>query len=331
MTIARPSIKLSTLRQVAPYLNMRGVSALEFFRRFGISPQVFQNPDIWVPRAACFHIANEMAAAAQDPFGGAAVGHLTDVRALGAWGELILGSTHLAQACAMAAVHTNLLHQGGEVKIITEGRTTKLIHAFNGQHGADPLQVTTASLVVLRKVPLMSGAAGAIRVHLKNPRVRGDEALEEYLGPHLKMNAEYNMIEFDRELLEIPLQPVRDGAWKTTQALKSTSEVADVLVQQIANQEHSRLAAISKKVGLSARTLQRRLEHCGIDFDALRDETRRSESFQLLASGKYTATEIAYMVGYSDPAHFTRAFKRWTGTPPSRYLSTLLQDVETLA
>ena len=71
--------------------------------------------------------------------------------------------------------------------------------------------------------------------------------------------------------------------------------------------------------------MQRRLEHCGIDFDALRDETRRSEAFALLATGKYSATEIAYMVGYSDPAHFTRAFKRWSGSPPSRYRAALQQ------
>ncbi|PRA30291.1 AraC family transcriptional regulator [Pseudomonas poae] len=321
MTHAAPAIKLSTLRQIAPYLSLRGVSPLEFFRRFGIAPQVFQNPEAWVPRAACFHIANEMAAAAQDPFGGAVVGHLTDVRSTGVWGELILGSTNLAQACAAAAVHTDLLHQGSEVKIITEGRTTRLIQHFTGQHEFDPKQVIFGTLAVLRKVPLLSGAPGAIRVHLKNPREKGDEALEEFLGPNLEMNAAYNMIEFDRELLEIPLLPVRDVAWKTTQALKSTSDAADVLAQQIADQEQSRLSAISKTIGLSVRTLQRRLEHCGIDFDALRDETRRSEALQLIASGKYSATEIAYMVGYSDPAHFTRAFKRWTGTPPSRYRS----------
>lgn len=325
MTTASPAIKLSTLRQIAPYLSMRGVSPLEFFRRFDISPQVFQNPEAWVPREACFHIANEMAAAAQDPFGGATIGHLTDVRATGIWGELILGSANLAQACASAAVHTDLLHQGSEVSILTEGRTTRLIQQFTGHHGADPKQVIFGTLAVLRKVPLMAGAPGAIRVHLQNPRERGDEALEEYLGPNLVMSAAYNMIEFDRELLEIPPQPVRDAAWKTTQALKSTADAADVLAQQIADQEQSKLLTISRKIGLSVRTLQRRLEHCGIDFDALRDETRRSEAFALLATGKYSATEIAYMVGYSDPAHFTRAFKRWSGSPPSRYRAALQQ------
>lgn len=71
---------------------------------------------------------------------------------------------------------------------------------------------------------------------------------------------------------------------------------------------------------------ERQLKYCGIDFEDLRDETRRSEALQLIASGKYTATEIAYMVGYSDQAHFTRAFKRWTGSSPSRYRSLLEDD-----
>ena len=180
----------------------------------------------------------------------------------------------------------------------TEGRMTKLVHHFNGHHGADPKQVILGTLALLRKIPLMSGEPGAIRVHLKNPRERGDEALEEYLGPNLVMNAEHNMIEFDRDLLETPLQPVRDSAWKTTLALKSTSDAADALLQQIADQELSKLVTVSRKIGLSARTLQRRLEHCGIDFDALRDETRRSEAMQLIASARYSATEIAYMVGF---------------------------------
>ena len=172
MTNAAPAIRLSTLRQVAPYLSMRGVSPLEFFRRFGISPHVFQNPEAWVPRAACFHIANEMAAIAQDPFGGAMIGHLTDMRSTGMWGELILGSTNLAQACAAAAVHTDLLHQGSEVKIVTEGRTTKLIQHFTGHHGADPKQVIFGTLAVLRKVPLMSARRRYTRTFKKSARTR---------------------------------------------------------------------------------------------------------------------------------------------------------------
>jgi len=323
MANVMPSIKLRSFLQMAPYLAMRGVSSLEFFQRLGISPNIFQNPDIWIPRAACFRIANEMASVADDPFGGAYVGHLTEIRSLGIWGEMILGSTNIAQACALAATHAALLHQGGEVKIVTEGRTTKLVHQFTGQYEADPRQFILGSLAVLRKVPLMSGEPASIRVHVKTARRRGDDALEECLGPNLVMNAEHNMIEFDRDLLDIPLKHIRDDAWKATEALRSTIDTASVLHRRISDLEQPKLEAISKSIGLSPRTLQRRLKYCGVEFESLRDETRRSEALQLIASGRYTATEIAYMVGYSDQAHFTRAFKRWTGNTPSSYRSAL--------
>lgn len=314
-----PSIRLGSFLQIAPYLAMRGVSPLEFFRRLGISPNVFQNPDLWLPRTACFQIANEMAAVAADDFGGAYVGHLTEIRSLGFWGQNILASENIAQACAMASAHASLLHQGGEIKIVTEGRTTKLIHQFTGEYRADPKQFILGSLAVLRKIPLMSKEPSAIRVHLTHARSQGDDSLEESLGPNLTMNAAYNMIEFDRDLLEMPLHNQHDAAWRTTEALNSTVQTADLLTQHLSDQEIAKLSSISKHIGVSTRTLQRRLKYCGVDFDALRDETRRSEALQLIASGKYSATEIAYMVGYSDPAHFTRAFKRWTGSAPSRY------------
>ncbi len=304
---------------MAPYLAMRGVSALEFFQRLGISTNIFQNPDIWLPRAACFSIANEMAAIAQDPFSGAFVGHLTEIRSLGAWGDMIMRSSNIAQACTLAATHAAMLHQGGEVKIVTEGRRIKMIHQFTGQYEADPEQFILGSLAVLRKVPLMAGDPTAIRVHIKASRKKGDAALEECLGPNIVTQAQYNMVEFDRDLMERPLTHRRDEAWKTTEALHSTIKTADELLVNIADQELAKLGPISKTVGLSVRTLQRRLKYCGVDFDALRDETRRSQALLLIASGQYTATEIAYMVGYSDQAHFTRAFKRWTGSTPSRY------------
>lgn len=319
MSSPAPCIKLRSMLQIAPYLARRGVSALEFFKRLGISTNIFQNPDIWLPRSVCFRISNEMAAIAQDSFCGAYVGHMTEIRSLGDWGELVMRSDNIAQACALAATHASMLHQGGEVSVVTEGRRIRMIHRFTGQYEADPGQFILGSLAVLRKIPLMAGDPSAIQVHIMASRQKGDGALEESLGPNIVTNAQYNMIEFDRDLMSRPLSHVRDEAWKTTDALRSTIKTADLLFQNVSDQELSKLGPVSKQIGLSTRTLQRRLNYCGVDFDELRDETRRGQALQLIATGRYTATEIAYMVGYSDQAHFTRAFKRWTGSTPSRY------------
>ncbi|CUI73994.1 AraC family transcriptional regulator [Achromobacter kerstersii] len=304
---------------MAPYLASRGVSVLKFFQRFGISPDIFQNPDIWLPRATCFRIANEMATIANDPFGGAHVGHLTDLRSLGTWGNLVLCSKNIAQACAMAAAHAEMLHQGGNVRVITESRSIKLIHSFSGQLEENPLQFVLGSLAVLRKIPLMAKDASAIRVHLTAQRTRGDDALEASLGPNIVTGAKYDMVEFDRELLASPLRAIRDEASAITAALQSTIDTAGLLIAQIADQKTAKLVLIAKELGMSPRTIQRRLIRSGVDFQGLLDETRRSEALRLIGLGKYSTTDVAYMVGYSDQAHFTRAFKRWMGQVPSRF------------
>lgn len=98
-------------------------------------------------------------------------------------------------------------------------------------------------------------------------------------------------------------------------------EVARLLSDRLSDDHELSLKAMAGRVGVSARTLQRRLKYCGVEFEELLDETRRSEAIRLIREGGHSMTEIAYRVGYSDPAHFTRAFRRWTGMAPSRFQS----------
>ncbi|WP_313457510.1 helix-turn-helix domain-containing protein [Achromobacter sp.] len=304
---------------MAPYLASRGVSVLEFFQRLRITPNIFQTPDIWLPRATCFRIANEMAAIAQDPFGGAHVGHLTDLRSLGTWGSLVVRSENIAQACSMAVTHAKMLHQGGRVRLVTESRSIKLVHTFSGQLDENPLQFVLGSLAVLRKIPLMAKDASAIRVHLTARSARGDGALEAFLGPNIVTGAKHDMVEFDRDLLDSPLCAMKDDISTVTAALQSTIDTAGLLIAHISDHKTAKLVLIAKELGMSPRTIQRRLIRAGVDFQGLLDETRRSEALRLIGTDKYSATDIAYMVGYSDVAHFTRAFKRWTGQAPTRF------------
>jgi AraC-like DNA-binding protein len=70
---------------------------------------------------------------------------------------------------------------------------------------------------------------------------------------------------------------------------------------------------------LSPRTLQRRLHHAGLTYAQLIAEARRSSAERLLADRSCTIADVARSLGYSDPAHFTRAFQRWTGVTPRAF------------
>jgi len=88
------------------------------------------------------------------------------------------------------------------------------------------------------------------------------------------------------------------------------------------------LETTATALGLHTRTLERRLSRWGTPFESFLDEFRRSRSLQLLEQGTHTMTDIAFLVGYSDSAHFTRAFRRWTGKPPRDYARGLRQGLE---
>jgi AraC-like DNA-binding protein len=76
---------------------------------------------------------------------------------------------------------------------------------------------------------------------------------------------------------------------------------------------------VAARLHTSTRTLQRRLRDWGFSFEEMIDGIRHTEAVRRVVVGGETITEIAFMLGYSDQAHFTRAFRRWTGTSPRDY------------
>lgn len=74
---------------------------------------------------------------------------------------------------------------------------------------------------------------------------------------------------------------------------------------------------VARQLGLSRPTLYRQLKAEGISFETLVDELRHKMALHYLGGGKATVSETAYLVGFADPASFSRAFKRWTGGRPS--------------
>jgi AraC-like DNA-binding protein len=78
------------------------------------------------------------------------------------------------------------------------------------------------------------------------------------------------------------------------------------------------LALAARELRLSERSLQRRLTDEGFSFDEILDDLRRELGLRYLADPKLAIGEIAYLLGYSEPSAFHRAFKRWTQMTPAQ-------------
>jgi AraC-like DNA-binding protein len=78
------------------------------------------------------------------------------------------------------------------------------------------------------------------------------------------------------------------------------------------------IETIAERMGLSRPTLYRKLKAEGASFEKVLDELRHKMALLYLDGKKVSVNETAYLVGFSDPSAFSRAFKRWTGTSPRK-------------
>ena len=86
---------------------------------------------------------------------------------------------------------------------------------------------------------------------------------------------------------------------------------------------HGSIEEIADLADMTVRTLQRRLADSGLKFNDLLNEARYKHAKENLQNSTLLIEEIARSLGYSDPAHFSRAFRRWSGLSPSNYRKKL--------
>jgi AraC-like DNA-binding protein len=76
---------------------------------------------------------------------------------------------------------------------------------------------------------------------------------------------------------------------------------------------------LARLLGLSERTLQRRLAELGASFSAILEDFRREEAARLLQAGSLSLVRVAARLGYAEQTSFTRAFRRWYGATPAAW------------
>lgn len=302
----------ATLLHIAEYLRDQGIHPLEIFRRADVSPAQLLNG--WVLREHCFALGHQLGQVVSAKFPGAHIGERFRLTEFGAWGRMVIEAATLEQACAVAISHVELLHQGTDLRLVKVGRRAELRFAYRGRLGFNPVQHVLGTLGVLRKVVLLAGVPEAVGVRFSMPYARGVDQLEAMHGPALEFGCAHDAIVIDRDILHQALKPL-NGRINTEEPMETASAVC-ALVKQLLPYGRLTVEEVAGRQRISVRTLQRRLREWGFSFEEIVDDVRRIEAIGLVLAGAHSTMEIAFLLGYSDQAHFSRSFKRWTGLPP---------------
>lgn len=132
--------------------------------------------------------------------------------------------------------------------------------------------------------------------HLESALVRNEEDLSEFL----KLAPYYMVIEPQASTVSI------------------THRIRHILGDDF-RRELPSFEELTGLLNMSARTLRRRLEKEGTSYQRIKDNARRDMAISMLSRDGLTVSEVAELVGFSDPSAFHRSFKKWTGQSPGSY------------
>jgi len=99
-------------------------------------------------------------------------------------------------------------------------------------------------------------------------------------------------------------------------ARDAVQRVLQVITALLAEGGVASIAIVADRMETSVRTLQRRLHETGLTYSDVAQRVRHAAATRMLLDANAGINDVARALGYSDPAHFTRAFHRWTGCTP---------------
>jgi len=105
----------------------------------------------------------------------------------------------------------------------------------------------------------------------------------------------------------------------------ATVEIRRAIMLRIPQGE-TEIHSVARSLATSARSLQRRLSAAGTSYQELLDSTRREAATRYLQDPRLSIGEVAYLLGYSEPPAFHRAFKRWNGLTPQEFRRQRAED-----
>lgn len=174
---------------------------------------------------------------------------------------------------------------------------------------------------------LGGSAMRPLRVRFRHPAPPDLRAHREHFDAPLEFDAERDSVEFAADLLAQPLAR-RDPAMskffvgqleQRAGGEKPLRLALEALIREALPSGPPGIEDVARRLGMSARTLQRRLAEQDTSFLDVLEDTRRSLAAQLVAEPGRPLAEVAFLLGFAELRGFYRAFRRWTGETPAAY------------
>jgi AraC-like DNA-binding protein len=324
-------VSTRAVRPLLGYIKGKGCDVPAFLRDHGIDPLIFNDPDARLPHATASRLWPAAAQLVNDPDLGL---HVAEGIRSGTFGVLeyaVRTSENVGAGFERLFRYHRMLHDVAEVKLSIYGDHAAFSHRLPGPHFL-PREV--AEYVVAGWLVTSRRASGVnwtpLRVRFPHETPADVSEHRRLFGCPLEFGFERSELLFARELLDVPLlntdadlQAILEAqvvaALETLPRVEATTEGVRRRLAAALCHGPPTLEQIAPQMHMSSRTLHRRLNEESTSFRQVLTEVRRELATRHLTERRLAIGEIAFLLGFSEPSAFHRAFKRWTGHAPLNY------------
>jgi AraC-like DNA-binding protein len=327
---ALPLVRVAMVLPVVTFLERSGAPVQRYLERAAIPPAVLAFPEALIPLHQVGLFLEDAARAEGLPdLGMIAAGHVSTT-ALGALGEVLRGALTVGEMLRDAVRLHPSYASGGRVWLEHEKGRVWLRHANDRRiEIGRSIDAQLSFVIMLRLLRAVLGPTWRpLEIHLPSDHAPTLTELDLPADVPVKTGCASVGIALSRASLASPVAP----AWRTATPVDSlrrqmldSSPAVDFpgsvrqAVGTLLRGGYPSIGRTAEAIGMSIRTLQRRLGESRVSYSRLVEKERFEHALALLADRGVKITEIAFALGYSDVANFTHAFHRWTGLAPREF------------
>jgi AraC-like DNA-binding protein len=306
-----------------------GIPLAPLLRKANLTILQIEDSRVRLPARDQIRLINLIAEALSDDLLGVHLAQQCDLREMGLLYYVLASSETVIEALRRAVRYAVLANEGVLHQCVA-GRPVRMSFKFVGlSRHLDRHQSEFWMLLVVRVLRQLTGQrVSARRVRLVHVREKSPRELAPYFGRDIEFGASLDEISFseavgaarvataDPYLNKLLVGYYEDALSRRHSDRASFRILVENAIVPLLPHAEVRINEVARRLGVSQRTLARRLNEEGLTFSSLLARLRHDLANRYLADGDSSISQIAWLLGYQEVSAFSKAYKRWTGKAP---------------
>jgi AraC-like DNA-binding protein len=326
---ALPSAVGTVTRLAYAHVRASGCDAAPLLQAAGLTLAQIDDPAVRLKVRDQISFLNLAADAVRDDLIGLHLAKPVDLRELGLLYYVLSSSDTLNDALQRSARYSTIVNEGVCLKVVGHGDVAISFNYVGVSRHLDRHQMEFFATTLVRIARHLTGRR-IDPVHVKFMHRRDNVSAEffELFGQGIEFGAAADEIVFASPVARLPvvsadpylnkllIQYCEEALARRPASAGSFRSAVENAIAAVLPHGKARAADVARRLGITQRTLARRLLSEGTTFSGVLEELRCHLAERYLAEEPLSVSQIAWLLGYQEISSFTHAYRRWTGSTP---------------